>query len=275
MHINIRKVFAEKNPKLAKLIPGFIYKYLENVIHQDLLNDFLSQTQLEGTKFLDYVLNKFGTKLVIKGAENLPVNGRCIFACNHPLGGLDGMLIINELNKHYGAGKAIVNDILMNVKNLENVFLPVNKHGALTKNYAYILNNAFESNIPILTFPAGFCSRKIKGEIIDLTWNRNFISKAISYNRPIVPLHITGKNSNFFYNLSNFRKKIRLKANIEMLYLVDEMLKQKGKTFAITIGKPINPELLKQHYTPKQWALKIQNYVHTILPFNNIDLELN
>jgi putative hemolysin len=231
----------------------------------------LAATGLYGIDFVNHSLQVLNAKIELKGIENLPANGRCIFASNHPLGGLDGLLIIKAIHEHYGAGKAIVNDILMNVKNLEPVFLPVNKHGALSKEYARIMDEAYSSSIPIITFPAGLCSRKIKGKIVDLKWHRNFISKSVSYNRPIVPMHFSGQNSNFFYNLSNFRKKIGVKANIEMLYLVDEMVKQQGKVFRLTIGKAIEPEVFKTKYSQAEWALNIQQYVQTKLVNNTIE----
>jgi len=133
-----------------------------------------------------------------------------------------------------------VNDILMTIKWLDNIFIPINKHGANSKDAVKQLDDAYGSDAQILMFPAGLVSRKKKGKIVDLEWKNNFIKKAITYQRDIIPVHISGKNSNFFYNLANIRKFLRIKANIEMLYLVDEFYKQRGNNLEISFGKPVS-----------------------------------
>ena len=120
----------------------------------------------------------------------------------------------------------------------------------------------------MLNFPAGLCSRKIKGEIVDLEWRKSFISKAVEHERNIVPVHISGRNSNFFYNLSNFRTKLGIKTNFEMFYLVDEAFKQKNKNITVTFGKPIPYTTFDKSLNAKDWAKKVRNYIYT-LPEDN------
>ena len=157
-----------------------------------------------------------------------------------------------------------VNDLLMNLPQLKPIFIPINKHGKNTENIQ-ILEQAFSSNAMILYFPAGLVSRKQKSGIIkDLEWKKTFIAKAKQYQRDIVPVYIDGVNSNFFYNLANFRKKIGVKANFEMLYLVDEMYKQKSKTINIILGKPISYTTFDKNFTDQQWAEKVKNHVYSL-----------
>ena len=119
-------------------------------------------------------------------------------------------------------------------------------------------SSTFNSNVPIITFPAGLCSRRIDGEVTDSEWKPSFIKKAIQSQRDIVPVYFEGKLSNFFYNLCTIRSKCGVKANIEMLYLVDEMFKQSGGSFTIKIGEPISWKELQNGESHRKWAEKIK-----------------
>jgi putative hemolysin len=180
------------------------------------------------------------------------------------LGGFDGILLIDTISQYFGNVKVLVNDILMNIKNLEPMFLPINKHGGNSKSAAMAIDEAFGSEIHILTFPAGMCSRKIKGRIEDLEWKKNFIYKSVSSKRNIVPIYFSGKNSNFFYNLSKIRLRLGIKANIEMFFLVDELFKHRNKTFSITFGKPLSYEQFNSTKTYTEWAEAIKRHVYRL-----------
>ena len=238
--IDVEKVLSSKNPTLAKAIPGFIINYLKKIVHQDDLNSFLKQWgHLKDAELINAGLNFFEIKYKVSGTENIPLNGRNIFVSNHPLGGLDGLVFISELSKHFTEIRFPVNDILTNIENLSGIFLPVNKHGFQGRDAARRIEEAYASDSQILYFPAGLCSRKKKGVIKDLQWHKSFISKAIQHQRDVVPAYFSGRNSDFFYNLARFRKLLGIKANIEMLYLADEMFRQKGKEITLIFGKPI------------------------------------
>ena len=264
--IYIEQLFKSKNPKLARWIPKFVYSFLKRVICQDQINDFISKYgDQKGLDFAEGILEYLDISYIIEGKENLPTpDGRYIFAANHALGGPDGIILISFLGKIYKKLKFPVNDLLMNLKNLNNIFLPVNKHGALAKEAAVDLENAFASDAQVITFPAGMVSRKVKGVVKDLEWQKSFVSKAIQHRRDIVPIFIDGRNSNFFYNLANFRKKIGLKANIEMLYLPDETFKQRNRTFTLYIGQPIEWESLDKSKKPIEWAQEIKRKVYLL-----------
>lgn len=263
--IDIDKVFEEKNPGLKKIMPRFIIKYLKKITHQDEINDFIANhDHLFGIDYAKAIINNFGARYRIKGAENVPKKGRFVFAANHPLGGMDGMALVAAVGKFHKNLKFPVNDILMNIKNLDNIFLPVNKHGGHSRKAARLIEAAYHSNNQILMFPAGLVSRRQHNIIRDLEWKKNFIKKAIVHNRSIIPVHISGENTNFFYNLANWRKRLRIKANIEMLYLADELYKQYNKEITITFGKPISPGELKDGTPAYEWAQKIRNQVYAL-----------
>jgi 1-acyl-sn-glycerol-3-phosphate acyltransferase len=253
--IDVNKVLYSKSPVLARSLPSFVINYLKKIVHQDELNEFLEKWgHLRDSQLIEAGLKHFEIKFKVSGTENIPEAGRYIFVSNHPLGGLDGLVFIYELSKHFDDIKFPVNDILTNIKNLSGIFLPVNKHGTQVKEAAIMIEQAYSSDSQILYFPAGLCSRKKRGVIRDLQWHKSFITKSIQHKRDVVPAFFSGRNSNFFYNLSNLRKLLGLKANIEMLYLADEMFKQKDKEIRLVFGNPIPWQTFDKTRSALEWA---------------------
>jgi putative hemolysin len=266
--IDVKNVVHSKNPALSKAIPGFVINYLKRIVHQDELNEFLGKWgHLRDSELISAGLEHFEIKFRVSGSENIPKSGRFIFVSNHPLGGLDGLVFIHELSKHFHDIKFPVNDILTNIKNLSGIFIPVNKHGAQAKDAALMIEEAYSSDSQILYFPAGLCSRKKRGVIKDLQWHKSFITKSIQHKRDIVPAFFSGRNSNFFYNLANFRKLLGLKANIEMMYLADEMFKQKDKEIRLVFGKPIPWETFDKTKAALEWADWVKSKTYDLESF--------
>jgi len=243
--IDLKHVFYIKNPKLSKKIPDFAYKLLAKIVHLKQINEFIVKygklRNIESThaiiKFLNLTINT-------RGLETIPDNGRYIFASNHPLGGPDGVILLNIIGSKYNEVRFPVNDILLNLKIIENIFIPINKHGALGRKAAKDLTEAYHSNAQIIMFPAGLVSRKHKGIIKDLVWQKSFISKAIESKRDIIPIHVNSRNTNLFYNMANLRKKLGIKNNYEMLLLPHEAFKKQNSTIEVKFGKPIKWETL-------------------------------
>mgnify|MGYP000902774460 FL=1 len=255
LQIDVQKVLESKNPSLAKTVPSFLINYLKRIIHQDEINELLRMnSHLKDAGFVRATLDYMKTTYRVYGSENIPVTGRYIFVSNHPLGGLDGLVFMNELSKYYTNIKFPVNDILMNIKNLSGFFLPVNKHGGQTREAIKQLEDVYTSDCQVLYFPAGLCSRKKKGVIKDLVWHKSFITKAVQHKRDVVPAFFSGKNSDFFYNLANIRAFLRIKGNIEMLYLPDEMFSQKGKDISLVFGRAIPWQTFDSSKSPSEWA---------------------
>lgn len=263
-YIDLEKVIASKSERLLRLLPGFLLRYLKKTIHQNDLNGILNRHKDKvGQEFLHEILQEFGANIIVRGEENLLKANRFVVAANHPLGGLDGMALMYVVGKYIPGIVTPVNDFLMLLPNLKPLFIPVNKHGSNASNIA-LFNETFASDKTVVYFPAGLCSRKTGNEIIDLEWKKTFLTKARNYNRDILPVHISGRNSAFFYNLANFRKKIGLKANIEMLFLVDEVYKQKNKDIIITFGQPVPAGVFDKKYTDKIWAEKLKEHVYKL-----------
>lgn len=269
LKIDINAVIASKSERLAKCAPKFVINWLKKIIHQDELNQILEYSNgAIDVEFADKVLEWLNVKSNVKftDRESLDPNKRYIFVSNHPLGGLDGLTLISLFGKTAGKIKFVVNDILMNIIPMRNIFVPVNKHGRMGKDYGQMIHNAYASDSHILYFPAGLCSRLIDGEITDLEWKKNFIKQARKYNRDIVPIYFGGQNSKFFYRLAKIRKALGIKFNIEMIFLPDEMFKQKNSIFDVTIGKPIPVDSIDSSKTLDEWCLEIRNKCYGLKP---------
>jgi putative hemolysin len=265
LQVDVDKILTDKNPKIRRMLPGFVIRYLKRIVHQDMINDILrNYGHLRGAAFNDGALSFMGFKYRAPGVEHLPKGGRNIFVSNHPLGGLDGMVFMSELTKHFPAIKFPVNDILLYIENYSDIFLPVNKVGTFGRDAAKLMEEAYASDYQLLNFPAGICSRKIKGEITDLKWQKSFIVKAVQYQRDIVPCYFAGRNSQFFYNLANLRQFLGIKMNIEMLYLSDEMYKQKGKDIDVYFGKPIPWQTFDKSKSPREWTEMVRNETYNL-----------
>lgn len=264
--INIKDLFMDKNPAVARWIPGFIYRLFSRIWRIDFFNDpiLYHHGYKKNVDFARASIEAFNVSLEVKGRDNLPKEGRFIFVSNHPLGGFDGMMIISELCRTYNHLKVLVNDLLMNVTNMDGIFVPINKHGAQAMDNVRRINAIFESDDQIMSFPAGLVSRRRKGVIKDGEWQKSIITKAQQTKRDLVPIHVSGRNSSFFYNLSNFRKFLGIKTNLEMFFLPNESYKHRNKHFVITFGKPISYETFDKRFSLKEWAQLVRDHTYLI-----------
>ena len=271
--VDIDKILASKAGKKAKYVPGFLVSYLKRIVHQDEINEYLlSVKEKRGVPFLEATLEYLDNKLEVEGLENLPDDGRlCTFVSNHPLGGQDGISLGYILGKHYGGHvKYLVNDLLMNLYGLAPLCVPINKTGSQSRDFPKMVETAFRSDDQIIMFPAGLCSRRRSdGLIRDLEWKKTFIVKSVQTQRDVVPIYFEGRNSDFFYSLANWCKRLGIKFNIAMLYLADEMYKNRHKTFRIVIGKPISWETFDKSKTPAEWAEQVKGIVYSLKDNSN------
>jgi putative hemolysin len=264
--IDVKNAIALKNPRLLKFLPNFLLKYIIRTIHQDELNDAVYRNRNRyGHDFVDATMEEFGAKTKVLGAENIPLQGGVIMCANHPLGGLDGVAFMDVAGEYRKDIKFFVNDLLMAFKNFTPLFVPVNKLGRNSPEYTQKFEEIYASSHCLLIFPAGLVSRRQKGKIIrDLIWKKSFVTKAIQYQKNVVPVFIDGRNSNFFYNLAYWRKKIGIKANIEMFYLVDEMYKQRGKTLTFTFGEPISWRIFTKDKPAEYWSDMVKQHTYAL-----------
>jgi putative hemolysin len=260
--IDLRQLIAAKSPRLLRWSPGFVLRYLERILHLKEVNHVLTTFTRPGLPFLRDLLDYMHVTYTIRGAEKLRLGQRYIFVSNHSLNGLDGVIILDAISKTFPQVKFLVNDVLLYIEPLRPMFLPVNKFGSQSADGVRQLREAFESDDQLFYFPAGIGSRRSKGKIMDLPWKKNFVKMATEYQRNVVPIFFDGRNSNFFYRLANFRKFIGIKANIEMLYLVDELFRLRNRHFNLTVGDEIPYTTFTHERRPAEWAAYVREKVY-------------
>ena len=271
--IDIEKILRDKMGKKARYVPRFVISWLKKIIHEDEVNRFLWENRkLEGTEWLTACVQYLDMTLDIVGAENLPDkhDGKLYtFVSNHPLGGQDGVSLGSIIGQHYdGKFRYLVNDLLLNLPGLKPVSIGINKTGRQSRDFPRMVEAGFNSDNNLLMFPAGLNSRKINGEIHDLPWKKTFITKSVETHRDVVPIHFSGRNSKRFYRIAKFSDRW-LPFNLAMLFLVDEMYRNVGKTFRITIGKPIPWQTFNKTKSPMEWAKFVEDRVYG-LPLSSI-----
>lgn len=267
--IDIENILKSKMGNKARFVLRFAINWLKGIIHEEQVNKFLWDSRsFSGTEWLEECMKYLGMTLKINGLENLPKkdDGKFYtFVSNHPLGGQDGVALGAIIGRHYdGKFKYLVNDLLLNLPSLKPISIGINKTGKQHRDFPKMIEAGFQSNNHIIMFPAGLNSRKINGHIHDLPWKKTFITKSVEYKRDIVPIFFGGQNSERFYRIAHFSDKYLKKINLAMLFLVDEMYKNIGKTFYINIGKPIPWQTFDKSKTPKEWAKYVEDKVYEL-----------
>ena len=265
--IDVREALRHKAPGAARWIPTAVTNWLARTIHEGELNDILTRyAALDGVSFMQALVGEFDLKLDVHGAEHLPTpEQRCLFVSNHPLGGLDGICLVAFLGARYGeAFRCVVNDLLLFIPNLRSIFLPVNKHGRQRREAAAQFEAAMRGPGQVLTFPAGLCSRRSGGVIADVAWRPSFVREAVRYKRDVVPIFFDGRNSDRFYRAARWRERLGIRLNVEMIYLPDEMFRNKHQTFGVYIGAPIAWQTFSDSRRPQEWAAWMRDRVYEL-----------
>lgn len=264
MKIDIEKILEHRT---GKKVPYFVVSLIKKIIHQNEMNDFLFRnSDKRGIALLSEFLKHLNISSKWINETNLPNDRKCIFVCNHPLGGIDGIIISCMLHTKYGDVKYLVNDILYNIEPIRDLFLPVNTtSGKQNKETVRMINDIMSSNIPVASFPAGYCSRFIDGKVQDREWKKNFINQAINNKRDIVPLFFDARNSIHFYVIEYIRKKLNIKLDLGTILLPDEMFRAKNKSFEIIVGDKIPYQyIIDSGMNSKEAAKYVRDYCYNL-----------
>lgn len=262
--IDLDAIIRSRAGKKAKYVPQCLINLLKRIIHQEFINTYLRQGRM-GVDFCKGTVEYLGVTVEVEGKENLPTDRFCTFVSNHPLGAIDGVTLGWIIGEHYdGKMKYLVNDLLMNLEGLAPLCVPINKIGKQARNFPAMVEGAFSGENHVVMFPAGLCSRRgDDGQIRDLAWNKAFVTKSVQHQRDIVPIHFIGQNSDRFYNVARWCKKLHL-PNLAMLLLPDEMYRSQGKKYIVRIGQPIAWQTFDKSRTPLQWAAWVQDKVYNL-----------
>lgn len=262
--LDVEKVLG---PKLMKKLPRFAVNFFKRRIHQDEINDCIMHAEhYKGAGFFDEALKYVDITFQIRGEENLDPGKKYLFAGNHPLGGPEALIIGSVFRRIYGDGfKVPVNHLLANLKPLNEFFVPVRVYGSnRNRELGEQIADMFRSDYQVLVFPAGMCARKIKGKVTEMPWKKMFITQSRKFERDVVPIHISGFNSRRFFFFTKLSMFLKLKFNLGMIFLVDELFNKKGQEFVVTFGKPVPYTTFDKTKTDLQWAAEIKDQVETL-----------
>lgn len=266
--VDIEKILG---PKLRKKFPRFAINFLKRRLHQDQVNEaIMGANPYHGAGFFDEALKYLNITYRTRGEEKLDKDKKYIFVCNHPLGGPEALIIGSVFHRLYGEGFQVpVTPIMANLKPLAEFFTPVNNLSSKqSRDLGERIAKMFNSDQQVVVFPAGLCARKIKGKITEMPWKKMFVTQARRYERDVVPVHMSGHNSKWYFFLCKLSKFLRLKINIGMLFLVDELFKQRGNEFVITFGEPVPYTTFDKSKTDLQWAAEMQERVKALAEGN-------
>ena len=198
-------------------------------------------SHLEKLEFIDGLLGEFKIKFEIpeEDFKRLPKEGSYITVSNHPLGGIDGILLLKLLLENRSDFKIMANFLLHRIEPLKPYILPVNpfEDRKDVKSSVTGFKNALKhlkEGHPLGIFPAGEVSTYKDGKLlVDKPWEDAAIKLIKRSEVPVVPIYFHAKNSKLFYKLSKISDTFRTAK------LPSELLTQKRRTIKVRIGKPI------------------------------------
>ncbi len=255
--IDVQKEVFKKYPKYKdnKLVKASLSKFAKSIVHEDTINDFIKENEhLIGFEFVDAVLEKLNINYNVADneLENIPTTGRVVIIANHPLGSLDGFILLKLIGKIRPDVKIVATDFLANSKSMKPLFITVdNFKNRQSKESISNIYSALNNDEAIIIFPAGEVSRMTPTGVRDGKWQKGFLKFARRTNSPILPIYINAKNSKTFYSVSTLNKKIA------MLLLSHEMFKQMDKTINIKIGELIPASNAEQNWLNKESVVEL------------------
>ncbi|HUH46520.1 MAG TPA: lysophospholipid acyltransferase family protein, partial [Arenibacter sp.] len=211
---------------------------------------------LGGVEFLDAILEHYSIKFEIpeEDFKRLPKQGSYITISNHPLGGIDGVLLLKLLLNQRSDFKIIANFLLNRIEPLAPYILPVNpfeNHKNAKSSllgFKHAMRHLNEGH-PLGIFPAGEVSTYKDGKlIVDRPWEEAAIKLIRKVEVPVVPIYFHAKNSQLFYGLSRINDLFRTAK------LPSELTTQKNRTIKVRIGQPISVQTQKEQETLAEFA---------------------
>jgi putative hemolysin len=197
---------------------------------------------LKELPFLNAILDEFQIKFEIpeEDFKRLPKDGAYITISNHPLGGIDGILLLKLMLEREPNFKIIANFLLHRIDPMKPYIMPVNpfeNHKDAKSSVVGIKETLrhLRDGKPLGMFPAGEVSTYIDGKlVVDKVWEEGAIKVIRKAQVPVVPIYFHAKNSRLFYFLSKINPTLRTAK------LPSELLTQKDRIIKVRVGKPIS-----------------------------------
>ncbi|NRR89950.1 lysophospholipid acyltransferase family protein [Winogradskyella undariae] len=235
----------------------FLGWVLMKVLKISTINKFyLRNKHLSDGAFLDAILDEFQIKFEIpeEDMKRLPKEGPYVTISNHPLGGIDGILLLKLMIEQRSDFKIIANFLLHRIEPLKPYIMPVNPFEGRKDAASSIsgFKNAIlhlRAGHPLGIFPAGQVSTYKDGKlVVDKEWEASAMKLIQKAEVPVVPIYFHAKNSRLFYRLSKISDTLRTAK------LPSEVLTQKRRIIKVRIGKPISLKDQKEHPTLPEFS---------------------
>ncbi len=212
------------------------------------INKFYTDIQhLKGLDFINAIFDKLNIDFDIpkEDLKRIPKNAEFITVSNHPLGGMDGVLLLKLILEQRSEYKVLASYLLERVLPLQSFLISIDplENNKQTTSSVIGLKNALQhlnNGHPLGIFPAGEVSTYKDGRlVIDKTWNETSLKLIYKAQVPIIPIYFHAKNSRFFYFLS------KLHPILKSAKLPSEVISKRKRTIKVRIGKPITPKMQK------------------------------
>lgn len=201
-------------------------------------------SELSGEDTMKFVTGLLDLKLQVTGLERLPKSGPFILAANHPTGIADGVAVHALVNSVRPDIAIFTNrDAVRINRRLDEVLIPVewreeHKTREKTKETLISTAEAFDDGRAVVIFPSGRIGFWDNDQLNERPWQATMVTLARRYKVPVVPVHVTSRNSGLFYLFSRISSELR---DMTVFY---ELLNKSGSHFGLTVGKPISHEML-------------------------------
>lgn len=211
---------------------------------------------LSELEFLNAILDEFQIKFEIpeEDLKRLPKDGAYITISNHPLGGIDGILLLKLMLEREPNFKIIANFLLHRIEPMKQYIMPVNPFEDRKDAKSSVIGiketlRHLSDGKPLGMFPAGEVSTYKDGKlVVDKAWEEGAIKVIRKAQVPVVPIYFHAKNSRFFYLLS------KLNPTLRTAKLPSELLTQKDRVIKVRIGKPISVNEQNEHKSIEEYS---------------------
>lgn len=240
--VELKSLLTTFNPKLASSMKDWQWRALEWLIAQKRLNRLLTELNpLPASHVFESALNRLGVTSDVFAYRWPEAGSRPVFVCNHPTGGIDGLLTIALLKKRYPDLQVLANDALLIIEQLRPLVVPVGIFNKRADTLS-VLHDAFADQRPILIFAAGKTARyDSEGKLDDGPWAKRIATLARQHQRSMIPMFVQSRNSRLFYTIHRIRQRFGLKSNLEMLLLPRETLRPAVRKPSVYVDVPVQP----------------------------------
>ncbi len=258
----IESILEEHYP--AHKIAEWQLSILKRVLHEKEFHDFDKHYRhLKGLDMVEQVFEYFDIRCDTseRDLEHIPTSGPVVIVANHPSGTLDGLALLHTVSQVRRDVKIVTNSWLSYLKALNNLTLTVDNMGNRTsRQQIELMQEHLNNQGALVFFPSGEVSRFSSRGVRDGKWNQGVIRIAARSRAPIVPIHISSRNSTLFYAASAIYQPL------STLMLVHEMFRQQGSRIKLQIGAHIPFAHWHDGRTPaKELAARFREHAYRIV----------